>query len=61
MLVNNSMFNFSRENSFVIEFRVRGWVGGYLGGPFDYRVSQVQIPETLDLRLWIRKPLRLKT
>ena len=28
MLVNNSMFNFYRENSFAIEFRVRGWVVG---------------------------------
>ena len=30
MLVNNLMFNFYRENTFAIEFRVIGWVGGWL-------------------------------
>ena len=39
MLFNNSMFNFYKENSFAIEFRV--WVGGVVGvGPFDFIVSQ---------------------
>ena len=42
MLVDNSIFNFYRENSFAIEFRVFsvGCVSGWLGGPFDFIVSQ---------------------
>ena len=40
MLFNNSMFNFYKENSFAIEFRVR--VGGAVGGgPFDFIVRQI--------------------
>ena len=39
MLVNNSIFNFYRGNSFAIEFRVRGWVGGG-GGPSNFNVNQ---------------------
>ena len=35
MWVDNSMFNCYRENSFEIEFRVRG--GG--GGPFGFIIS----------------------
>ena len=44
MLVNNSMFNFYRENSFAIEFRVMGgWVGGG-GGPSNFIVNQSPNP-----------------
>ena len=52
MLVNNSMFNFYRENSFAIEFRVRGWVGGGGGGPSNFIVNQSPNP-WIDLRFWI--------
>ena len=38
MLVDNSMFNFYRENSFAIEFKVIG--GGWVANPFDFIVSQ---------------------
>ena len=56
MLVNNSMFNFYRENSFAIEFRVMGWVGGGGGGPSNFIVNQSPNPwilgfEILDLHL----------
>ena len=39
------MFNFYRENSFAIEFRVRGgWVGGGGGGPSNFIVNQSPNP-----------------
>ena len=41
MLVDNSMFNFYRENSFAIEFRFGGWVGG---GPSNFIVNQSPNP-----------------
>ena len=44
MLVNNLMFNFYRNLQLNLELG-GGWV-------VDYRVSQVQTLETLDLRLW---------
>ena len=44
MLVNNSMFNFYRENSFAIEFRAMGeWVVGD-GGPSNFIVNQSPNP-----------------
>ena len=43
LLVNISMFNFYRENSFAIEFRVMGRVGGG-GGPSNFIVNQSPNP-----------------
>ena len=50
--VSNSRFNFYRENSFAIEFRV----GGLVGRPLDFSISQSPNPsrlETFDLVFWL--------